>query len=128
MAEQEEVPKTEEHHEEEEDNPNYKPPAPKSLDDIINADTEDESLRKYKEALLGKVGEEKVVVGRCQMQSVAVVLSFGKNIFSASISSQYKLKSSFFFISAKTNPPFFNSFFFKGTHAYRLLFSIFSSS
>jgi len=62
MAEQDEVPKTEEVHEEEEDNPNYKPPAPKSLDDIINADTEDESLRKYKEALLGQVGGDQVVV------------------------------------------------------------------
>lgn len=42
--------------EEEEDNPNYKPPAPKSLDEIVNADAEDESLRKYKEALLGGGG------------------------------------------------------------------------
>lgn len=31
----------------------YKPPAQKSVSDIINADAEDESLRKYKEALLG---------------------------------------------------------------------------
>jgi len=31
----------------------YQPPAQKSVKDIINTDTEDESLRKYKEALLG---------------------------------------------------------------------------
>jgi hypothetical protein len=31
----------------------YRPPAPKSVKDIIQADAEDESLRKYKEALLG---------------------------------------------------------------------------
>ena len=31
----------------------YKPPAPKSLDDIINTDAEDESLVKYKKQLLG---------------------------------------------------------------------------
>ena len=51
-------PVVEEHKEgeEEEDNPNYKPPAPKSLDEIVSADAEDESLRKYKEALLGGAG------------------------------------------------------------------------
>ncbi|XP_059160376.1 rho GDP-dissociation inhibitor 1-like [Physella acuta] len=37
----------------EEDNPNYKPPAPKALDEIVQADAEDESLRKYKETLIG---------------------------------------------------------------------------
>ncbi len=33
---------------------NYKPPAQKSLQEIQNMDKDDESLRKYKEALLGK--------------------------------------------------------------------------
>ena len=60
MAEKEEV--VEEHQEEEDDNPNYKPPAPKSLDEIVNADAEDESLRKYKEALLGAAGGAGVIV------------------------------------------------------------------
>jgi len=60
MAEKEEVVK--EHQEEEDDNPNYKPPAPKSLDEIVNADAEDESLRKYKEALLGAAGGAGVIV------------------------------------------------------------------
>lgn len=35
------------------DNPNYQAPPEKTLQEIINADNEDESLRKYKEALLG---------------------------------------------------------------------------
>ncbi|ELU09039.1 hypothetical protein CAPTEDRAFT_121631 [Capitella teleta] len=33
--------------------PGYKPPAEKSLDEIISADSNDESLRRYKEQLLG---------------------------------------------------------------------------
>jgi len=36
-----------------EDDPNYKPPAQKSINEILEADKEDESLRRYKEALLG---------------------------------------------------------------------------
>ena len=34
---------------------NHKPPAQKSLQEIQELDKEDESLQKYKEALLGKV-------------------------------------------------------------------------
>ena len=63
MAEKEDKEVVEEQHEEEDDNPNYKPPAPKSLDEIVNADAEDESLRKYKEALLGAAGGAGVIVG-----------------------------------------------------------------
>lgn len=37
----------------EEATPGYKPPAKKGLDEILKTDQEDESLRKYKEALLG---------------------------------------------------------------------------
>ena len=36
-----------------EENTLYKPPPEKSLDEIVNLDQEDESLRKYKETLLG---------------------------------------------------------------------------
>lgn len=32
---------------------NYQPPPQKTIEEIVNADQEDESLRKYKEALLG---------------------------------------------------------------------------
>lgn len=35
--------------------PGYKPPAQKTLDEILTTDAEDESLKKYKESLLGKV-------------------------------------------------------------------------
>lgn len=44
------------------DEENYKPPPQKSLEEILEADKEDESLRKYKEALLGEVSKEMVVV------------------------------------------------------------------
>lgn len=40
--------------EEAESQVNYKPPAQKSLQEIQELDKDDESLRKYKEALLGK--------------------------------------------------------------------------
>jgi Rho GDP-dissociation inhibitor len=33
--------------------PGYQPPAPKSVEEILRSDAEDESLRKYKESLLG---------------------------------------------------------------------------
>lgn len=39
--------------EESESSINYKPPAQKSLQEIQELDKDDESLRKYKEALLG---------------------------------------------------------------------------
>lgn len=41
----------------------YKPPPEKSINDIIAADPEDESLRKYKEALLGQAQQGEVIVG-----------------------------------------------------------------
>lgn len=41
---------------------NYKPPPEKSIEEILEADKEDESLRKYKEALLGEVAKETIVV------------------------------------------------------------------
>ena len=44
---------------EHEDTPGYKPPTEKALDDIVNQDTEDESLQKYKQTLLGaNLGKE----------------------------------------------------------------------
>uniref|UniRef100_A0A670Y7B8 Rho GDP-dissociation inhibitor 1 n=1 Tax=Pseudonaja textilis TaxID=8673 RepID=A0A670Y7B8_PSETE len=41
--------------EEDEHSVNYKPPAQKSIQEIQELDKDDESLRKYKEALLGNV-------------------------------------------------------------------------
>jgi len=43
--------------EEEEAKVAYKPPAEKSIEDILKTDQEDESLRKYKEQLLGNINE-----------------------------------------------------------------------
>lgn len=41
----------------------YKPPAEKSVEELLNTDAEDESLRKYKESL-GLTGGGPVIVGR----------------------------------------------------------------
>lgn len=41
----------------------YKPPPEKSLDELINADKEDESLQKYKEKLLGEATSGKIIIG-----------------------------------------------------------------
>lgn len=38
----------------EEENPDYKPPAPKAIDEIIKQDQDDESLNEYKKKLLGE--------------------------------------------------------------------------
>ncbi|KAL8588051.1 hypothetical protein ACOMHN_012089 [Nucella lapillus] len=57
MAEQEEqVEAVAADEEENEDNPDYRPPALKSLDEILGQDKEDESLRKYKAKLLAEAG------------------------------------------------------------------------
>lgn len=50
----------------------YMPPPEKSLDDILAADQEDESLRKYKEALLGDSKAGAVVVGRFRRYCVQI--------------------------------------------------------
>lgn len=42
---------------------NYQPPPQKTIEEIMAADQEDESLRKYKEALLGNAQVEKIIVG-----------------------------------------------------------------
>ena len=53
QAEQEQcVVPHDEQDEEDTTNPNYKPPAQKSLQEIQQLDADDESLRKYKETLL----------------------------------------------------------------------------
>lgn len=48
--------------EEDEDSPNYKPPAAKTLKDIVEADKEDTSLQKYKETLLGSATTERIII------------------------------------------------------------------
>jgi hypothetical protein len=75
MAEQDQATKdveVQEVEEEETENPNYKPPAPKSLDEIVNQDAEDESLRKYKEALLGSGLKGNVIVDESNPNKVII--------------------------------------------------------
>lgn len=43
---------------------NYKPPPEKTIEEILAADQEDESLRKYKETLLGQAQIGTIVVGK----------------------------------------------------------------
>lgn len=45
---------------------NYKPPPQKTITEILEADKEDESLRRYKEALLGGAAASgaNVIVGK----------------------------------------------------------------
>lgn len=50
--------------EEQEVDSNYKPPPEKTIDQILEADKEDESLRKYKETLLGEAKLGGIIVGR----------------------------------------------------------------
>lgn len=42
---------------------NYRPPPEKSLEELLSADKEDESLQKYKAALLGEAKGGKVIYG-----------------------------------------------------------------
>jgi len=72
MAETEEtpVPVQDEH----EDDPNYKPPAEKSIDAMLEADKEDESLQLYKKKLLGDAvgGTGSVIVDETDPRKVIV--------------------------------------------------------
>lgn len=56
---------------EEEIKSTYKPPPEKTIEEILAADQEDESLRKYKEALLGQAQIGTVIVGKCYSISYA---------------------------------------------------------
>jgi len=53
---------------------NYKPPPQKTLEELLEADKEDESLRRYKEALLGGAAAtgEKVIVDESDPRKVIV--------------------------------------------------------
>ncbi|XP_033243250.1 rho GDP-dissociation inhibitor 1 isoform X1 [Drosophila miranda] len=50
------------HHDEDVHDANYQAPPEKTIEEIMAADQEDESLRRYKEALLGAAQTEKIVV------------------------------------------------------------------
>nr|BAN20451.1 rho guanine dissociation factor [Riptortus pedestris] len=51
---------------------NYRPPPEKSLEELLSADKEDESLQKYKEALLGEAKAGKVIVDPNDQRKVIV--------------------------------------------------------
>lgn len=51
---------------------NYKPPPEKTIEEILEADKEDESLQKYKEALLGDAKAGKVIVDPADPRKVIV--------------------------------------------------------
>lgn len=60
QGDQGELPTTEEY---EDIDTNYKPPPEKTIQELLEADQDDESLRKYKEALLGQAQTGPVIVG-----------------------------------------------------------------
>lgn len=51
-----------EHHDDDVHDANYQAPPEKTIEEIMAADQEDESLRRYKEALLGAAQTEKIIV------------------------------------------------------------------
>jgi len=54
--------------------PGYQAPAIKSVEEILKADAEDESLRKYKEALLGTADPTLLEV--CEFSAITTSLFF----------------------------------------------------
>lgn len=68
MSEKEAV----DHIEGEEHDANYQPPPQKTIEEIMAADAEDESLRKYKEALLGEAQSEKIIFDDSDPRKVIV--------------------------------------------------------
>lgn len=58
---------------EEELESNYKPPPEKSIEQILEADKEDESLRKYKETLLGEAKSGGIVVGEFLFSYICIM-------------------------------------------------------
>lgn len=51
-------------HDEDVHDANYQAPPEKTIEEIMAADQEDESLRRYKEALLGAAQAETIIVGK----------------------------------------------------------------
>lgn len=56
----------------EEITPGYKPPAEKTLSEIVSTDQDDESLKKYKESLLGTAIANEVIVDSTNANRVIV--------------------------------------------------------
>lgn len=99
-----------------EEEANYKPPPEKSLKEIVEADKEDESLQKYKEALLGQAVKESVIVdtnnpNRVIVKNLALVVdgrpdvvldltddleNLKKKVFMVKEGIQYRIRIDFF--------------------------------
>ncbi|XP_076339484.1 rho GDP-dissociation inhibitor 1-like isoform X4 [Tachypleus tridentatus] len=73
---------------EDEEEINYRPPAERTLQEIIEADHEDNSLKKYKETLLGQATKEIVVVGDLG--------NLNKRIFIVKEGIQYRIQINFY--------------------------------
>lgn len=63
---------------------NYQPPPQKTIEEMVNADQEDESLRKYKEALLG-ICNFLILISLSPIVSEFIYLKFIKKIRSSTI-------------------------------------------
>uniref|UniRef100_A0A8C7ILE3 Rho GDP-dissociation inhibitor 1 n=1 Tax=Oncorhynchus kisutch TaxID=8019 RepID=A0A8C7ILE3_ONCKI len=79
---------------------NYKPPAQKTLQEIQELDQDDESLRKYKEVLLGAGAASPARVGETLFYSLIVFLTgdleaFKKQSFILKEGVEYRIKISF---------------------------------
>lgn len=70
MAEHADLPAVED---KDEETPGYKPPAEMPVSRILEMDAEDESLRKYKEALLGGSNVDKIVL--CMLLHYVICLT-----------------------------------------------------
>lgn len=77
----------------------YKPPAVKSLDEIVNQDADDESLQKYKATLLGGDGKEKIFWPedpRCVILKKMSILVEGRENREIDLSNESQLKDMMF--------------------------------
>ena len=94
---------------------NYRPPPQKTIDEILNLDQEDESLRKYKETLLGGQAD-KIIIDANNPKNVIVkrlallvagredmvldlsgdLTQLKKQIFTIKEGVQYKIRIEFF--------------------------------
>jgi len=78
-----------------EDTPNYQPPAPKSVNEILSADADDESLQKYKATLLGGLSGSCVVYPENPKHVIVeklAILVDGRPDMEVDLTSEQKLK------------------------------------
>ena len=59
---------------EEDSEKNYKPPPKKTIDEMLAQDENDESLKKYKEALLGGAKTGSVIIGKRRVLVLNIVV------------------------------------------------------